>query len=395
MKLALEMRASVRCEACSTLTPLPGVRNRMSCRNCAAPLDFAARAADAREGGLRHPFGGCFDAVAEAALLLSEGDDCRDARRSQGTPVALRRAMPTCRACDAALPLPPEGSTDVACPQCGDIVAVRWPDEETRSWDPRLHCVIGDGKGRGDAPTPQPSEGVYIKCGHCGAPTATAEDERTRARRCTYCGGVNYLSDEAWLALFPEPEWHRCTLLYALTPRDVFAMATWIERETNKYFLDEAKKQEVAATKARMWAEARAELLAAARRGQATPDELEALSRDPELTEEEASVVDSALSEEARRALGPDAAIALVRRFARSSAPELRALLARHPNADSTTLATLAGDPDEAVRLAVAAHPATTTDVLRGLRKDPSEAVVEAVKNHPRYEPSFLEKLFG
>lgn len=246
MLLGLEMRASVRCKACSVLTPLPGIRNRVSCRNCAAALDFAALASDAREGGVTYPFGGYYDAVAEAALLLAEGDDCNDARRSQGSPVTLRRAAPTCGACGAALPHPARGTPDVECPQCGDTIAVRWPDEETRAWDPRIYCIINDGKGRGDPPVEQEAEGNYIKCGHCGAPTATADGERKRARKCTFCGGLNYLSDAAWLALFPQPEWHRCTLLYQLSERDLMALHEWMEQGEDNYWLDDAKKQALA-----------------------------------------------------------------------------------------------------------------------------------------------------
>jgi hypothetical protein len=54
MIITLEMRAAGRCKACSVLTPMPGIRNQLSCRNCAA------------------------------ALLLKEGQDCRDAGRCSG-----------------------------------------------------------------------------------------------------------------------------------------------------------------------------------------------------------------------------------------------------------------------------------------------------------------------
>lgn len=52
--VTLELRVSARCKACSVLTPVPGIRNQLTCRNCAAPINFAKRAEDSREGGLRY-----------------------------------------------------------------------------------------------------------------------------------------------------------------------------------------------------------------------------------------------------------------------------------------------------------------------------------------------------
>ncbi len=145
MNLTLELRASARCEACSVLTPMIGIRNKLSCRNCAATIDFAKRVEDSRDGGVRYPLGGYYDAVAEAALVLKDGDDCLDARDSQGTPVALRKvAAPECLSCERPLALPADGVSSVCCDSCGDTVGVRWPDDETRSWDPRIRCIVGD-----------------------------------------------------------------------------------------------------------------------------------------------------------------------------------------------------------------------------------------------------------
>jgi hypothetical protein len=174
MFISLEARIAARCKACSVLTPMPGLRNVLSCRNCAAAIDFAKRATEGRDGGLRYPFGAYYDALAQAAILLSDGQDCKDARDSQGTPVELRRAPPACLVCDAALPVPAQGATEVACPRCADPVAVRWPDDETRAWDPHIHCVVGDGKGRGSVASETRGEGARVACGHCGAPISIA-----------------------------------------------------------------------------------------------------------------------------------------------------------------------------------------------------------------------------
>src|SRR5258706_9348391 len=116
------MRVSVRCDACSVLTPMVGIRNLVSCRNCAARIDFVAKVKDSRDGGVTYPFGGYYDALAEATLLLKDGEDCDDARDSHGSPVTLRRvAAPACPSCEQPLPIPDKGASTLRCAGCSDV----------------------------------------------------------------------------------------------------------------------------------------------------------------------------------------------------------------------------------------------------------------------------------
>jgi len=396
MILALELRSAARCKSCSVLTPLPGLRNNISCRNCAATIDFRARADDSRRGGLRYPFGGYYDALAEAAILLAEGADCRDARDSQGSSVALRRAVPLCLVCDAPLPFPADGASDVACPRCAEPIAVRWPDAETRAWDPRMYCVIGDGQGRGAVARETSGEGALIKCGHCGAPMSEhSPGDRRRSRACTHCGGLNYLSDAAWLALYPQPEWHRCYLVYALDARDFVALHEWLAEQEAKYWLDAAAESARALAHIEARRAARPAISAAILDGSARPAEISTFASDAALTDAEAAAIDARLDDAERLRLAPDAARALVVRFARASSAGVRRLVAAHPASDAALLDALAGDVDASVRAGVAARPQASADTLARLRKDPDATVVEKVKLNPSYRPGFLEKLFG
>lgn len=396
MLISLEARLAARCKACSVLTPMPGLRNVVSCRNCAASIDVAKKAADGRDGGLRYPFGAYYDAVAEAAILRADGEDCQDARDSHGTPVELRRAPPLCQACSAPLPLPAHGAAEVVCSGCGDHVAVRWPDDETRSWDPRIYCVVGDGKGRGATARDARTEGALVSCGHCGAPTTGAGDgERRRSRTCQHCGGLNYLTDAAWLALFPQPEWHRCYLVYSVDERGLLSLHEWMSREQKKYWLEKPQKQAVLDAYAKVRIAARPAVSTAVARGDATPPEIEMLATDAALTEVEAAAVDARLDDAGRVRVGPAAARSLAARWAGSASAKVRRIAAAHAGVDGPALERLAGDADELVRLAVAARPETPAAALARLRKDPSEKVADAVKGNPSYTPGFLEKLFG
>ncbi len=402
MIVTLELRAASRCPQCAWLTPLPGLRTSVSCRQCAAPSDFAARARNGREGGLRYPFGGYYDALAEAAILLDDGQDCRDARDSQGTPVTLRREAPRCGACATALPLPADGASSIVCPGCGDDVAVRWPDDETRAWDPRLRCVIGDGKARGadvDARTAQGAQGAQgavVGCGRCGAPIAHAggTPDRRRARACGHCGATNYLSDAAWLALFPLPDDHRCYLVYEVDARRLLALHDFIA-SGNKYWLRDEAKARFEASHARARAAARAGVVAAVTAGTATEDELRGLAVDPALTADEAAAVDAHLHDRARAELLARAPATLVVRWGGCGVEAVRVAVAGHAALPSAVLEALASDAAPAVRAVIARRGDAPEAIVARLRKDPDEAVVKAARANPTHRPGMLSRLFG
>jgi len=395
MQLTLELRASVRCPGCAVMTPLLGPQTAVSCRGCAARIDVAALAADARQGGLRYPFGAYYDAVAEAALLLRDDQPCRDARSSHGSPVALRRlAGPACDACEAPLPWPAAGASELAC-GCGERMAVRWPDAASRAWDPRLTCVVG-GQRAASAEAREPTaEGKVIGCGQCGAPLAGTTQDRRRARTCAHCGALNVLGDAAWLALFPQPEWHRAFLLYELDDERLVALHDALLAHDDAYFLDDGPRRALEAGRKAAEAAPRRRRLEAAARGELRGARLEGLLEDEDLTDEEVARLDPLLDDAARVRIAPKAAPATLRRWAQAASPPIRALVAAHPKAPAALLTRLSRDPEARVRAAAAARPELSAEALAQLRKDPAPEVVAAVRANPSYVPGFWEKLFG
>jgi len=394
--VVLELKVSARCDVCSVLTPMVGIRNRLSCRNCAASIDFKAKVADSRDGGLRYPFGGYYDAVAEAALVRKPGEDCQDARDSQGSPTALRKvAAPECPSCARPLEIPARGMTSLRCGGCHDVVGVRWPDDETRDWDPRITCIVGDGLKPAHEAREARTQGQLISCGQCGAPLTGETTDHRRARTCAHCDAVNYLGDAAMLALFPEPTWYRSFLVYQLDERAVFQCYQRLLGKDNHAWLDDDQEAALRPGHEAAMAAARARVFVAARRGEAEAYELEPFFVDKALSDDEAAVLDGTLDDDQREKLGADAAPALLRRWATSRCVDLRRLVAAHPTTGRDQLIALAADPEAAVRATAAARPELPPDLLARLRKDTDEAVARAVKENPSYKPGFLERLFG
>jgi hypothetical protein len=393
--VTLELKVSVRCHACSVLTPMVGIRSIVSCRGCAERIDFVAKVKDSRDGGVRYPFGGYYDALAEAALVLKDGEDCHDARDSQGSPTALRRvAAPVCLSCERPLPIPTKGTATLRCTGCNDAVGVRWPDDETRSWDPRITCIVGDGLHSQPDTREARTQGTVISCGQCGAPLSGDQTDRRRARTCTHCSAVNFLGDAAILALFPQPQWHRSYLVYEVTEA---VRRTLYKRFTSKdshYSIDDARMAELEAAQARALVEHRGEAIAEIGRGEASPEAVEHFATDRALTADEAAAIDSALDDDQRERLAKTAAAPLVLRWIASPSADLRERAATNPALGADALVKLAGDPEVAVRVAAAGRPELPKEVLATLRKDANSDVVRAVKRNPSYKPGFFEKLF-
>jgi len=65
MRVVLQVKTATRCNTCSYLNPLPGLRHETECVNCAQTIDVAGKIKGGRDGGLRYTFGGYYDAVAE------------------------------------------------------------------------------------------------------------------------------------------------------------------------------------------------------------------------------------------------------------------------------------------------------------------------------------------
>jgi len=394
VEITIGFRFAARCVRCSLLSPVAGLRTRWTCPSCGAHHDLAKRMADACEGGLRYSFGGYYDVVAEAALLPSGGVGLEESGQGHNLPMELRRAVPTCEACDAPVPRPAPGQRALRC-GCGNEIAVRWPDDETRAFDPRLVCVINDGHDHGAQVREVSGQGVVIGCGQCGGAVAIADPgDRRRLRRCSFCGADNYLPDAAWLALFPDPVAHRCFLVYELDARAIAGLYEWMLGE-HRFYLDDEVAERLERDRPAARAAARDAIVSAAHAGQATEAELRTLARDPALPDDLAAAVDAILDDDQREELGAEAAPALARHWTGAASADVRRAAARHDAVGPAELTRLAGDADAAVRAAVAARPQTPAEVLARLRKDPDEAVVREVRGNPSYKPGFFERLFG
>jgi predicted RNA-binding Zn-ribbon protein involved in translation (DUF1610 family) len=210
MLFALEATASVLCPDCNARSPVPGLRDKITCASCTAPIDIAALAADVRDGGIRYPFGAYYDAPAEA-FLFGYGRALKDIHDSDGTPMKLSRKDPKCSSCDSALPAPTIGQP-FFCPSCGDEIAVRAPDDVTRLYDPRIHYVMNDAFGRGAAPSEKRAEGAALVCGNCGGELVA--DGKKRALACGHCKTRNFIGDAAWVKLHPRPSAHVFYIVY-------------------------------------------------------------------------------------------------------------------------------------------------------------------------------------
>jgi hypothetical protein len=375
--VTLELQVSARCHACSVLTPMVGIRNRLSCRGCAAAIDFEAKVKDSRDGGVTYPFGGYYDVLAEASTVLADGEKCQDASDSSGSPTALKRVGgPACPTCSAGVDVPVRGAESLSCRGCGDVVGVRWPDDETRTWDPRIYCIVGDGLAPKQAAREARTQGTLISCGQCGAPLTGDQTDRRRARTCAHCSAVNYLGDAAILALFPQPEWHRSYLVYDVDDKLHLALCQrMLREEENHYFLEDDQVAAVQRTRAKL---------------------LSTIIGDPaSLSEAAAKQYDDELDDTGRDLLLDKAGASLVKRWARSKSDTLRKQVARHQACPADALVGLAADPNSEIRAIAAARPELPPEVIAKLRKDSDEDVAKAAKSNLSYKPGFFEKLFG
>ncbi|HEY4118495.1 MAG TPA: hypothetical protein VGM56_11595 [Byssovorax sp.] len=194
------MQESFLCPFCNARTHVPGLRTSIACDGCARTVDLVAHYAASRTGGVRYAFGGYYDVLAEAVVLLADGEPLRYNLSQQAR--SYWRRPPACAACQAPFGVDPRAAIGgmLACARCGEATPVRAPDDETRAWDPRLSCVVGDARLHENRVAVAP-EGTTIPCGQCGAPLAP--DGKRRATACAHCGAANFLGDAAWRALHP------------------------------------------------------------------------------------------------------------------------------------------------------------------------------------------------
>lgn len=392
MLLTLEMRTSVRCPECKTLTPLPGLRDRVTCISCTATIDVDAVHKTKFVKGVHFAFSSSRDSVLEA--LLGNDGDALDLIEFEDTPTAMRRIPAQCTACEALLGPPSASAESIACPKCADAISVRWPDEETRRWDPRLWCVFGDGKDRGGkdrgvAPAKSDATATVIHCAGCGA--ALNPEGKKRTVICAHCDAPNFLPDALWMKLLPRGEDHRVYLLYQLddaTLADLYAsMPQWLNREQRKIALELLLSMKLELTAER--AESLDEAL--------DDHQRRTLAKEP--LARALFAVWAKSDEESRRSIAAAAQATppeLLLLLARDRLARVRTTVARRAGLSAQLLDALAEDSDAQVRAEIAARPETSPQTLAKLKKDSDEAVREAAKANPSAPASgFFQRLFG
>jgi hypothetical protein len=398
MRIVLRAKTATRCSTCSYLNPLPGLRHQAECVNCAEPIDVAGKIRDSHDGGLSYWFGGYVDTVAEA-LLYGEGEhELEDMSEGGGSALELRKVERFACHCGAALDAPATdpATKEIRCGSCKDLTPVRWPDAQTREWDPRITFIVGDAGDRGVA-LKQKVEGTVVKCGNCGAPLA--QQGRQRALVCTHCHAENFLSDQIWTKLFPRPEQHVFYLVYDLREEDdAYAEAFAFLSATTHYDFKKAQ-QKLIRTKAH---EMKPRILAAKVKrvltntkdhADLTEDVARAIVARDDLDKATMARIEERLTHAVRnKIVSHEMSAPFLHRWLHSQDEDVRAIAARIAKGDA--LAKCAADKSVEVRLAVAGRKDAPPEMIAALRKDPNERVRDKARENPAYKPGFFEKLF-
>jgi hypothetical protein len=422
MQVVLETRTATRCSTCSYLNPLPGLRHTAICVNCTEPIDVAGQIRDGRLGGLTYTFGGYYDAVAESVLYDGE-HELEDGSESSGSPLRLRKVRHVACHCGAQLDAPARGALgtpsasrpalgtpsasrpalgtpsasrpalDLRCAGCGDLTPIRWPDERTREWDPRITYLVGDAGDRGIA-LRQKLEGTVIPCGSCGAPLSL--EGRRRVLVCTHCHGENILSDAILTKLYPKPEHHVFYLVYELDD-DAYSDAIAFLSTTTHYDFERAHEKLI-----RKEAKSRHDRVVAWRVKRLLSDHEDAtidadVAREvvarTDLDKATVARIDGRLTNAMREKIVSQTSAPFLKRWLRSKDASERAIAARV--AQGEALHACAADESYMVREAIASREDTPPELLAALRKDPHDHVREKARANKAYQPGFFTRLLG
>ena len=427
MDLSLEMSTAIRCRACSQLTPLPGLRLRWTCHGCAASLDVEKVHADTCEGGIRYSFGAYEDVLAQA-LQAAPGDALGLKEDAYTAPIRFRRADPVCLRCGAALGPPEPGANEIVC-ACGEHAPVRWADDETRRWDPRIRFVVGDASGWGDSHSESERSGSVCPCRQCGA--ALELEKRQRTQICEYCGARNLIGDAVYARVFPRPEDHVFYLVYQLDEAARFTVLKkqaedpdlWEDQaESLDAQLSDDERRRISKPNAYLavrWARspsasvraagARRLLQLSSRALVVQASDVSALATDPAAEVREIYAREAKLSDAEFQALTGDSdprvrhAVArrrdtpaeAIARLTRDADVTVRVAVARRDDPPAEALEMLASDAEAKVRLEVARRADAPPKLLASLRRDADAEVAEAAQGNPAYVPGFFARLFG
>jgi hypothetical protein len=388
MLVTLEVYASTYCAACNVRNFLPGLRGKLHCNNCNAPIVIAPEAA-------HRLFGGEHDALA-MAVVRDDGDLVFDPKDTDRPRIGMFRNVAAC-ICKFTLPTPNEGDTSITCPSCKDVIAVRWPDELTKTYDDRLWCVVGDTNDH-EAPLEATNarDAKVVACSVCGAPLTLQEDRRSAS--CAHCHATNILTDLQRLRLSSKSANHRFFMLYQV---DDALLRSVLRHKIEPVEGYETIFPQHAATRDRLLAELEARAkekrdAKLAESGALEDHDAHALAQREDWTDEQTRHLDSRLTRQQRLQLRSyKVAPKLLALWTTAESPELRAFVAEHLVHTSETLKAFAADVDPGVRAVIAANDQLDPETLHHLSKDSDADVAKAAKQNPKYVPGFFEKLFS
>ncbi len=138
---------------------------------------------------------------------------------------------PRCGSCEALLSLESllalalEKETKFSCSACGAISSVRVPPPWFSGVSSFAILLVGESAPEGGGTFTGTSEGVSIRCYHCGGPLPL--DGSSRTVKCTHCGQDLLVPDDIWLRLHPAVAAHPWYILLstgesaALLPDDI------------------------------------------------------------------------------------------------------------------------------------------------------------------------------
>ena len=123
----------------------------------------------------------------------------------------IHSGYPVCASCRSKVPAESVeqavATAALACPRCGAQLPCRQANDVARGVVPGAVLLVGEADvgTTGDEPV-RSAHPVVFSCMQCGATLSV--DGSKRMVPCRYCQADNYLPDELWLALHPQPVAH-------------------------------------------------------------------------------------------------------------------------------------------------------------------------------------------
>jgi DNA-directed RNA polymerase subunit RPC12/RpoP len=217
--LCVEIRLAFKCPGCDHAVPINGIYRKIKCPDCQEILDIP-KLRDGRGWQELLNFGNPAVSVFQHAQRMRLGET----ERGAFAPIKLdsTRKWPSCTECgetisEELLANPVQLGDMVTCAKCGSGMSLHpAPSLLTDSY-PCARWIVGGAVELGEVTTEAEfqklSHPVVMKCLNCGG-TLTI-DGTQRLVPCAYCNSPNYLPDDLWSAIHPQPKRERWYILFA------------------------------------------------------------------------------------------------------------------------------------------------------------------------------------